>query len=86
MEWMPRDASDEMQLFGATAHGRSIFTFNIGDFLRLAQVHPDHHGIIIANQRDWTLSTVIAAIDRMLAETTADEWLGQVRWLNDWRG
>lgn len=85
-EWMPLDASDEMQLLGATTHGRCIFTFNIGDFLRLAQVHPEHHGIIVANQRNWSLSTLITALDRMLTETTADEWVGQVRWLNDWRG
>jgi hypothetical protein len=82
---MPLDASDEMQLFGATAHGRCIFTFNIGDFLLLAQAHPEHHGIIVANQRNWTLSTLIAAIDMMLTDTTASEWVGQVRWLRDWR-
>jgi hypothetical protein len=82
---MPLDASDEMQLLGATARGRCVFTFNIGDFLRLALVHPEHHGIILANQRSWTPSALIAAIDRMLTETTADEWNGQVGWLNDWR-
>ena len=52
-DWMPLDASDEMQLLGATAYGRCIFTFNIGDFLRLAQDYPAHHGIIVANQRNW---------------------------------
>ena len=85
-DWIPLDASDEMQLLGATAHGRCIFTFNIGDFLRLAKDHPAHHGIIIANQRNWRISTLIAALDRMLTQTTAEEWIGQVRWLKDWRG
>ena len=84
-EWMPLDASDEMQLLGSTAQGRCIFTFNIGDFLRLAQVYPEHHGIIVANQTNWTLPALIAALDRMLTKTKADEWIGQVRWLNDWR-
>jgi hypothetical protein len=84
-EWMPLDASDEMQLLGASAHGRVIFTFNIGDFLRLSQIYPEHHGIIVANQRDWTLATLIAALDKVFLETSAEEWVGQVRWLNDWR-
>ena len=43
-DWMPRDASDEQQLLGATAHGRSLFTFNVRDFLVLARQYPRHGG------------------------------------------
>lgn len=39
-EWMPLDASDEQQLLKATARDRCILTFNIGDFMRLAQRYP----------------------------------------------
>jgi hypothetical protein len=84
-EWMPLDASDEMQLLGATARGRCIFSFNIGDFLKLSQIHPQHRGIILAHQRGWNLSRLIAALDRLLSETEMDEWVGQIRWLNGWR-
>ena len=83
--WMPLDASDEAQLLGATAQGRCIFTFNVRDFLALAQRHPRHGGIILAAQRSWTLSDLIAALDRLLSETEAADWEGQVRWLNQWR-
>jgi hypothetical protein len=86
VEWMPENASDEMQLFGATARGRCIFTYNIGDFVQLAQIYPEHHGIILATQRKWTLSALIAALDRVLTETEANDWVGQIRWLNEWRG
>jgi hypothetical protein len=79
------DASDELQLLGATAQGRCIFTFNIRDFLVLADRYPQHGGIILAAQSSWTLSSLIAALDRLLSETQADEWIGQVRWLNQWR-
>jgi hypothetical protein len=68
-EWMPPDASDEMQLLDTTAHGRSIFTFNIGDFVRLAQRYPEHRGIILANQRDWILASLIGSLDRLLTDT-----------------
>ena len=84
-EWMPKDADDEVQLLGATAQGRCIFTFNVRDFIVLAQRHPHHQGIILAAQKSWSLSALITALDRLLTETEADNWLGQVRWLNQWR-
>ena len=84
-DWMPSDASDEAQLLGATAHDRCIFTFNIRDFMVLAQQNPHHNGIILAAQRSWRLSELIDALTRLLSETQARDWRGQVRWLNDWR-
>ncbi len=83
-EWMPRDASDETQLLGATAQGRCIFTFNARDFAPLAKKHKRHMALILATQR-WSLSEMISALDRLLTETDAEDWIGLVRWLNDWR-
>jgi hypothetical protein len=31
------------------------------------------------------LSELIGALDRLLTETDAAYWPGQVRWLNEWR-
>jgi len=84
-DWMPLDATDETQLLRATANGRLIFTFNIGDFQALASLYPQHAGIVMAAQRSWTLSALIAALDRMLSETSSEEWIGPIRWLNHWR-
>jgi len=84
-DWMPLDASDETQLLGATAQGRCVFTFNVHDFPLLARRYSQHAGIILAARRSWTLSSLIAALDRLLTETEADDWVGQVRWLNQWR-
>ena len=83
--WAPLDAPDEVQLLGATAQGRVLFTFNIRDFMALASRYPHHGGIILAAQSAWTLAGLIEALDRALRETDAAEWPGQVRWLNDWR-
>ena len=80
-EWIALDASDETQLLQATAQGRCIFTFNVRDFIVLAQRYPRHGGIILAAQASWTLSDLIAALDRLLSETEAEDWPGQVRWL-----
>jgi len=78
-DWMPKDASDEAQLLGATAQGRCIFTFNIRDFMVLAQDYPQHSGIILVAQNSWALSALIAALDRLICETQAPDWRGQVR-------
>ncbi len=82
---LSRSAGDEVQLLGAIAQGRCIFTFNIRDFLVLAQRYPQHGGIILATQSSWTLPDLIDALDRLLSETQATDWIGQVRWLNQWR-
>ena len=84
-EWMPLDASDEEQLLGATAQGRAIFTYNIRDFTVLGKRYPHHGGIILAFQKSMNLNETIHALDRILRETEADAWIGQIRWLNDWR-
>jgi len=84
-EWAALDASNETQLLGATAHGCSIFTFNITDFSVLANRYPRHAGVILTIQRDWTLSALIQSLGRLLSETEPEAWIGQVRWLNEWR-
>jgi len=84
-DWMPLDADDEQQLLGASAQGRCIFTFNIGDFLILSERYPNHQGIILAAQNSWNLSSLISALDILLSETKSEEWIGQIRWLNQWR-
>lgn len=84
-DWMPLDASDEEQLRRATARGRIVFTFNVRDFLALASKQDRHAGVVLAAQSSWSLSDLIAALDRLLSQTTASDWIGQVRWLNQWK-
>ncbi len=79
------DASDEIQLLSATAQGRCIFTFNVRDFTILSGLHQHHRGIVVAAQRSWSLSDLIAALDRFLSETDAAEVEGHLLWLNSWR-
>lgn len=83
-EWLPEDASDERQLQAAAQRGRIVFTFNVRHFAPLAEQFPDHAGIILAHQPGWRLSRLLKAFERLLTETTAVSWRGQVRWLNDW--
>ena len=84
-DWIAADAGDEEQLLASTAHGHCVFTFNVRDFTALARRYSHHGGIVLAAQAGWGLPELVAALDRMLAETQAGEWTGQVRRLNDWR-
>ncbi len=83
--WMRMDATDEEQLLGSTTHGRCIFTFDARDFVPLSQRYPQHAGIILASQNTWLLGDLVDALDRLLASSEATDWIGQVRWLNDWK-
>lgn len=78
---MPLDASDELQLLGATAQGRCLFTFNVRDFAVLARRHPQHAGILLTHQADWDLSSLIQALAGLLA--AAAEVRGRTLWLKD---
>jgi hypothetical protein len=81
-DWMHLNASDEEQLLGATAMGRCIFTFNIRDFMSLAKEYPHHGGIIFSSQK--SMPELFKSLDRLLLETKAEDWPGNVRWLTDW--
>ena len=83
---MPFDADDETQLLRAAAQGRVILTFNVKDFVVLAQVHQSHRGILLAAQRSWSSFTALLdALNLFLSEADAEEMVGSVRWLNQWR-
>ncbi len=54
------------------------------DFQLLARQFPQHAGIVLAAQRSWQLISLIATLDNLLTQTSAEEWSGQIRWLNEW--
>ena len=84
-DWITFDADDKAQLLGATAQGRALFTFNVRDFLVLAKRYSTHHGILLAVQNRWTIRELIESLDHALNQTEDSDWLGAVRWLNDFK-
>lgn len=84
-DWITFDAEDKAQLLGATAQGRALFTFNVRDFLVLAKRYSTHHGILLAVQNRWTIRELIESLDHALNQTEDSDWLGAVRWLNDFK-
>ena len=81
-EWIDKGAKDEEQLQSASKQGRSIFSYNAKDFLRIAQHIPKHKGVIVSKRK--SLSVILKALTRFFNETTAEEMEDQVRWLSDW--
>jgi len=81
---LPFEADDDDQLLWATAQGRIIFTHNIRDLIHKTEQYPHHSGILLAHRSSYSLADVIRLIDRALTTTSAEEWIGQVRWLSDW--
>jgi hypothetical protein len=77
------DADDDFQLLWATAQGRIIFTHNIRDFIHITDQYPHHAGILLAHRKSFSISDLIQLLDRVLTTTSAEEWVGQVRWLSD---
>jgi hypothetical protein len=80
-EDVPQNASDEYQLLWATSHQRILFTFNVRDFSDLAKKHPNHAGIILANQKSTRISELIASLDHILKTTQSEDWSGVVCWI-----
>ncbi len=81
-EWIKKKASDQEQLQKASEQGRSIFSFNAKDFIRIAKKTPKHRGIVVSAQKP--LSIILKALNRFLKESSAEEMKDQVRWLSDW--
>jgi len=81
-EWVKKKASDKEQLQKASEQGRSIFSFNAKDFIRIAKRTPRHKGIVVSAQKP--LSIILKALNRFLNESSAEEMEDQVRWLSDW--
>ena len=81
-EWINKKASDDEQLQKASEQGRSIFSFNAKDFLKIAKKTSKHKGILVSAQKPFSI--ILKALNRFFNETTAEEMEDQVRWLSDW--
>lgn len=82
-EEIPENSSGEIQLMWASSHQRIIFTFNIKDFYNLSKKHPFHSGILLANQSTTSISQLIQVLSKIMSDTN-ENWIGQVRWIQDW--
>jgi uncharacterized protein with PIN domain len=78
--------SDEEQLILATAQGRVLYTFNVGDFCRLHTIYMaeerSHAGIVIGTQQQYSVGQQLRAILKLIATVSAEEMTSQLVYLS----
>ncbi len=82
------ERSDEEHLEFATAQGRVLCSFNVGDFYRLhtsymAQ-HKSHPGIILARQQQYAVGEHMRRLLKLMAHVTAEDMRNRVEFLSAW--
>ncbi len=81
-----RADSDHLAL--ATARGRVLFTFNVGDFLQLHDVlmadGRHHAGIIIAVQQRYSIGEQMRRIIHLVNARSAEDMVDRVEFLERW--
>lgn len=80
--------SDVEQLEHATAEGRVLFTYNIGDFFSLhtsfLQEGRTHAGLILAPQQRYSVGEQMRRILRMSGERSPEDMQGRAEFLSRW--
>lgn len=82
------EETDETQLAFATAEGRAIYSFNVGDFCDLnfrwlsrAQARA---GIILAHQDQFSVGEQIRRLVRLVSTLSAAEMKNRLEFHSDW--
>lgn len=83
-----RHRSDEEHLLFATAQGRVLFGFNVGDYQRLhteflAQGR-SHACIVIAKQQVYSVGERMRRLLRLVGAKSAEEMKDRIEFLSDW--
>jgi hypothetical protein len=83
-----RQRDDAAQLAFAAANGRTIFSFNVGDFMRLhAQyMREDRHhaGIVLVRQQRFGVGEILRRLLRLATTLESDDMTDRLEFLNDW--
>ncbi len=77
--------SDREQLAFAIEQGRSIYTFNVGDFARLHREHlaqgVDHSGILVLPDQRCSVGEKIRRLAGFISRVTAEEIVNRMEYL-----
>lgn len=83
-----RGRDDEEHLDLATAQGRVLYSFNIGDFCRIhtkcIASNKSHAGIILAKQQRYSVGEQMRRLLRIVNARTAEQMIDQLEFLSNW--
>ena len=78
-------AADQDQLAFAVQQGRSIYTFNVGDFARLHREYLlrgiDHSDIVVLPDQRCSVGEKIRRLARFIGGATAEEMINRMEYL-----
>ena len=79
---------DSVHLDFATAQGRSLFSFNVGDFYRLHTIYltqgKSHAGIIVSQQQTYSVGEQMRRLLHLIAATSAEQMRNSIEFLGHW--
>lgn len=82
------DRADGDHLDYATAQGRVLCTFNVGDFYHLhshhLRDHKNHAGIIVARQQQYTVGEQLRRLLRLLSAKSEESMRDHLEFLGHW--
>jgi len=82
------ERSDAEHLDYATAQGRVLYTFNVGDFYRLHTSYlaqgKSHAGIILVRQQRYSVGEQMRRLLKLVAAQSAEEMKDSVEFLHAW--
>jgi hypothetical protein len=80
--------TDEEQLEYAAPQGRTLYTFNMGDFCRIHSewmaANRDHAGIIVARQQRCSVDEQLRCLLKLIGTRSADDLRNRLEFLSDW--
>ena len=83
-----RRRDDAEQLAFAAANGRAIFSFNVGDFMRLhvqyMRENRHHGGIVLVSQQRFGVGEILRRLHRLTTTREPDDMVDRLEFLNDW--
>ena len=82
------ECQDAHHLEYATAQGRALYSFNVGDFSRLHTAlmaqGKSHAGIILAQQQRYTVGDQMRRLLKLVGTKSAEDMKNQVEFLSAW--
>ena len=79
---------DEEQLAWATAQGRALYSFNVGDFYQLHTLWlrqgRAHAGVILARQQHYSVGEQMRRLLKLSAARSSEELKGRIEFLSAW--
>jgi hypothetical protein len=79
---------DQDHLDYATAQGRVLYSFNVGDFCRLHTAYlahgRTHAGIVLAQQQRYSVGEQLRRLLKLMAAKSAEEMRNRLEFLSAW--